>query len=270
MALTAICAKINAPIFSIKHPEAFQIGAALPIPQPSTLVGALAYCLGVYKGTGTKSLEEVRKAVVIARAKLLKGCTVVTPVILRRFRVLDKGLEAKTKGEVAAFEKACSALQAGDFYSFKRTIEMELMDALYREYLSHASVKCIWVLRESYESKLLYLLQRLGDTESLATVIEAWSTDCREAEADQIDTEYPFTLAPEVLERIRGDYTTLKMCDESRKLKMYYIPCKKEISSTPSGIKYFTYTTTKVEIRLKRPQRFFMVDDEKVIGGQAS
>jgi CRISPR-associated protein Cas5 subtype I-A len=270
VALTAICAKINVPIFSIKHPEAFQIGAALPVPQPSTLVGALAYCLGVHRGTGTKSLEEAKKAVVIARAKLLKGCTVVTPVILRRFRVLDRGLEAKKKGEVAAFEKACNALRAGDFYSFKRTIEAELTDALYREYLSHASIKCTWVLREPYESKLLYLLQRLGDTESLVTVIEAWSTDCREAETDQIDTEYPFTLASEVLERINGDYTMLKMCDESRKLKMYYIPCKKEVSSTPSGIKYFIYVTTKVEIKLKRPHRFFVIDGEKVIGGQAS
>ena len=267
MALAAICAKINAPIFSIKHPEAFQIGATLPVPQPSALVGALAYCLGVGKGIGVKALEEARRNVVAARAKLAKGCTVVTPVILRRFRVLDKGLEAKTKGEVPAFERACNALSSGDFYSFKRTIEVELTDALYREYLSHASIKCVWVLREPYDSKLLYLLQRLGDTESLVTVLEAWSADCRSIEVDQTDTEYPFALTPDVLEHVRGDYTTSKMCDEHRRLKMYYIPCKKEISSTPSGVKYFTYTSTKIEVKLKRPQKVLEIDGEKIIGG---
>jgi len=267
VALTAICAKINAPIFSIKHPEAFQIGAALPVPQPSALVGALAYCLGVSEGIGVKALEEARRNVVAARAKLAKGCTVVTPVILRRFRVLDKGLEAKAKGEVPAFERACNALSSGDFYGFKRTIEVELTDALYREYLSHALIKCIWVLNRPYDSKLLYLLQRLGDTESLVTVLEAWSTDCQLIKADQTDTEYPFALTPDVLEHVHGDYTTSKMCDENRKLKMYYIPCKKEISSTPSGIKYFTYASAKVEVKLRRPQEIFEIDGENIIRG---
>lgn len=267
MVLTAVCAKINAPIFSIKHPEAFQIGAALPVPQPSALVGALAYCLGVHKGIGTKALEEAQKAIAIARAKLMEGVTVVTPVVLRRFRVLDKGFETKTKGEIAAFERACNALRSGDFEVFRRLIEVELTDALYREYLSHASIKCVWVLRQPFDSRLLYLLQRLGDTESLVTVLEAWSADCQVVKMDRVDTDYPFTLTSGVLEYIQGDYTALKMCDEHRKLKMYYVPCKKEISSTTSGIKYFTYVPTKVHVELRQPQEVFIVNEEKIVRG---
>ena len=60
MALTAICARIFSPIFSIKNPEAFQIGITLPVPQPSTLVGALAYCIGVHREIGLKALNIAR------------------------------------------------------------------------------------------------------------------------------------------------------------------------------------------------------------------
>ncbi len=262
MALTAICAKINAPIFSIKHPEAFQIAATLPMPQPSTLVGALAYCLGIHEGIGLKAYEEVREAVIAARAKLIGEAAVVTPVILRRFRILDKGFERKGKGEVAAFERACKALQQGDLDAFRRSIETELTDALYREYLSFAALKCVWILKRSFDSKLLYLLQRLGDTESLVTVAEAWPADCESSRSETIITEYPFAAAPNLVDQIKGNYTTLRMCDEKREPRIFYIPCKKEIRSTPEGSKYFTYMPTKVDVKLKIPQEFFIVDGE--------
>jgi CRISPR-associated protein Cas5 subtype I-A len=260
VALTAAYAKINTPIFSIKHPETFQIATSLPIPQPSTLVGALAYCLGVQQRIGLKAQEIAVENVIIARAKLISEVTAINPVTLRRFRILDKGLE---EGD---FEKACSAFQKGDFNTFRRIIEEKLTDALYREYLSPATLKCVWILRNPIESKILYLLQRLGDTESLVNVVETWSTECRIMYSDKISTDYPFTAAPDIINTIYGNYTALRMCDEKRESKLFYVPCKKEVRSTVSGIKYFVYTPVKVDIELKKSHKVFMIDGEHIIG----
>ena len=266
MALKAICAKISTPIFSIKHPEVFQIAASLPIPQPSTLTGALAYCIGVHSRMGLKAKDEVERMLVLARAKILNEVAVVTPIMLRRFRVLDKGFETKRKGEIPAYKRACDALSSGDFDYYRRVIEVELTDALYREYVTAATIKCVWILREPLDHKLLYLLQRLGDTESLVTVMEAWSADCSVKEVDSLRTEYPMVLDPDALTSIGGDYTVVKMCDEHRILRTFCIPCKKDVLSTPDGVKYFAYVPTSIEAEFKKPVEVFTVDGEDLLG----
>jgi CRISPR-associated protein Cas5 subtype I-A len=262
VALTALCAKISTPIFSIKHPEAFQIAASLPIPQPSTLLGALAYCLGIQQGIGLKAQEVVMKDVIIARAKLMSDVTVVNPIILRRFRVLDKGSERKGRGD---YMKALNAYKEGDIDTFRSIIEGALTDALYREYLSPATLKCIWILRSPIESKILYLLQRLGDTESLVNVAEAWSDECKTERLDKISTSYYFTAFQDTISAVHGDYTIIKMCNEGRELKSYYVPCRKEIRNTPSGLKYFVYTPAKIDVDTKKPQEVYFVDGECII-----
>ncbi|MEM1582289.1 MAG: type I-A CRISPR-associated protein Cas5a [Candidatus Bathyarchaeia archaeon] len=259
MALTAVCAKVITPIFSIKHPETFQIATSLPIPQPSSLVGALAYCLGVQQEIGLKAQEIVKENVIVARAKLVGETATVNPVILRRFRILDKGIEEKD------FEKACNAFHAGDFDTYRKILEKKLTDALYREYLSLATLKCVWVLKTYIESKILYLLQRLGDTESLVSVIETWSADCKTLNLSEVSTDYPFSVSPDIIDAIRGNYTTIKMCDEKRESKLFYIPCRREMRSTPAGVKYFIYIPTKVNAKLKRPRKVLAVDEECIV-----
>lgn len=259
MALTAICAKINSPIFSIKHPETFQIAASLPIPQPSSLVGALAYCLGLQQRIGLKIQEIVREITVVARAKLIGEATTINPIILRRFRILDKGIEEKS------FERACNSLRAGDFDTFREILEKELTDALYREYLSPVTLKCVWILKASIESKILYLLQRLGDTESLVSVAEAWSANCKTLNMDEVSTDYPFISQPDMINVIRGSCATLKMCDEKRESKLFYVPCKRDIRSTPTGTKYFVYTSTFVDVQLKKPCKVFAIDEDYIL-----
>jgi CRISPR-associated protein Cas5 subtype I-A len=266
VALTAVFAKIHTFTFSIKHPETFQIAASLPVPQPSTLVGALAYCLGIRQEIGLKAQEIARKYVMIARAKLMSDVTAINPIILRRFRVLDKGFERKGKGEEEPFKKALSAYQKGNINTFRKIIEEILTDALYREYLSPATLKCVWILKSPIENKILYLLQRLGDTESLVNVAEAWSAECKVERLDKTSTSYYFTSLQNIVNAVRGNYTAMKMCDEGRKLKLYYVPCRKEIRSTLNGLKYFVYTPTKVEVELKEPQEVYFTDEEYIIG----
>jgi len=259
VALTAICAKINAPIFSIKHPETFQIAASLPIPQPSSLAGALAYCIGTEQRIGLRAQEIIKEIVVAARGKLVSETAITNPVILRRFRILDKGIE---EGD---FEKSYETFHLGDFNTFRNTLEKKLTDALYREYISPAILKCIWILRTALESKILYLLQRLGDTESLVSVTEAWSASCEILSVDEVATDYPFTLDDSTIDTIQGNYTVLKMCDEKRGLKLFYVPCKKEIRSTPTGVKYFVYIPTKINIKLKKPCTVFVADGDYIL-----
>ena len=263
MALTAICARISLPAFSIKHPEAFQIAASLPIPQPSTLAGALAYCLGTWEKTGCGvAKNRVERALLAARARLSSKVTVSTPIVLRRFRVLDKGLESKGKREEPAFKRAYKALDLKDFTGFRKTIEGELIDALYREYLAMASLNCVWVIREPLNHEILYLLQRLGDSESLVTVTEAWACECKEVSLERPATKYPLSLDPNTVKDVKGNYMAVRMHDEKRdKLKIYYLPCNKEVSTTADGVKYFTYTPTEIEVELERPTRFFEVED---------
>jgi CRISPR-associated protein Cas5 subtype I-A len=265
VALTALCAKINTLIFSIKHPETFQIAASLPIPQPSTLIGALAYCLGIQKEVGLKTQEIVKKDVIVAKAKLMSDATVVNPIILRRFRVLDKGFERKGREE-GDFMRALSAYKEGDIDTFRRIVEGTLTDALYREYLSPATLKCVWILKSPIESKILYLLQRLGDTESLVNVAEAWSAECKTERLDKTSTSYYFTALQDVISAVHGNYTVIRMCNENRELKLYYVPCKKEIRNTPSGLKYFVYTPAKVDVEMRKIQEVYFVDEECIIG----
>ncbi|RJX15610.1 type I-A CRISPR-associated protein Cas5 [Candidatus Bathyarchaeota archaeon] len=267
MTLTAICAKVSLPAFSVKHPEAFQVSASLPIPQPSTLAGALTYCLGTWEKIGLKAKTKTENLLLVARAKLLGKVTVPTPIMLRRFRVLDKGLEkGKTKGlKERPFEKACKALSQNDFMVFRKIVEGELTDAFYREYLTTTSLNCVWIAKEPLNYEILYLLQRLGDTESLVTVTEAWSCECREVSLENPSTEYPLSLDPNILKALEGSYMTVKMHDEKRsKLKIYYLPCSKEVSTTADGVKYFTYTPTKIEIKLEKPTKFFEVEGKIV------
>ena len=265
MALTALIAKISAPIISIRHPETFQIAATLPIPQPSTLVGALGYCYGTFSGAGLNAMEQVKRVIIAARAKLLSETAIIAPIILRRFRILDKGFEGK-EGE-KPFQRACENLRGGNIEEFRRILEGELTDALYREYLSQASLKCIWIVREPMDNRMLLLLQRLGDTESLITVIDVWTSECSPEEVDETSTNYPFTIEKDNLAEISGEYSLMRMCDENRAKKLFYVPCKKKINVSKDGSKYFTYIPTKIDVKFRKPFKILQVDGEIIVGG---
>lgn len=262
MALTSIIAKILAPIISIKHPEVFQIAASLPVPQPSTLVGALGYSLGAFSGSGLSASDQAKNFIAAARARLSNGGAIVNSIVLRRFRILDKGFE---KGD---FPKAYEYFLQGDFLSFRKIIETELTDALYREYVSQAVLKCIWVIREPIDHRIFQIIQRLGDTESLVTVLETWSAECFLEESTETSTTYPFAMPKDNhLIRISGDYVLTKMQDENSEKKLFYIPCRREIGIAKDGSKYTAYVPTSLSVKFAKPVRIFRVDSECIIGG---
>jgi len=266
-----IAARLRLPLFSIKHPEAFQVMSSLPLPQPSSLIGLLAYCVGVAKGIGTKALEEVMKWVedgklLAARATLATDSLPMTPssVVLRRFRVVDKAHEAKRKGIPKPIDRLAQFSKQGDFRSAKALLEVELMDAFYREYVMGHELLCVWALEDetSLEPSWLYLAQRLGDTESLCTVISVETHETRVYETDKIRTKFPTPLeglsAP-----VEGPHTVAKMCDELRALRPYIIPCEVKMRKRKEGPIVPVIRPSEVKVSYEEPVR--VIEAENII-----
>ncbi|MCS7105519.1 MAG: type I-A CRISPR-associated protein Cas5a [Thermofilaceae archaeon] len=234
-----VAARVRLPVFSVAHPESFQVLSALPVPQPSSLVGALAYALGVSTGKGTKAWEEAFDLVrhgrlLAARAKPGGGRgfdppLIPSPTVVRRFRVADKGHESKKKGEKKPVEKLVELAGSGGWEEVKRIVEIELTDAFYREYVMGVDLFCVWVFQKfDLDERVVGLVHRLGDTESLCTVVDLYSTEAPVERTSVVTTSFP---APwfEGARVLEGTYLPAKMCDEARRLGLFIVPLKYEI-----------------------------------------
>lgn len=260
----AIRAKLISPVFSLKQPEAFQIATSLPVPQPATLVGALAYSIAIRLGIGSVEALELAKGItLVARSSLDESYAVVSPVLLRRFRVLDKGFESKEKGERPPIERMTDAAKSGDLDTVKKIIEQELSDALYREYVSPVKLTCTWVLREQLDYDLLRLIQRIGDTESLCTAREVWSASCTKVELSEVKTRYP--LPVERMRAVSGSYLIRKMNDERGELRGYIIPCETKVYRTEKGAKFTAYSPSLVTASFEDPVKCYEVEGEIIV-----
>ncbi|RZN59541.1 MAG: type I-A CRISPR-associated protein Cas5 [Thermoproteota archaeon] len=233
-----IAALVRLPVFSVAHPESFQILSALPVPQPSSLIGALGYAIGVYEGKGTKALNELRELVIkgevlAARAKLQENGQLNYPlipssVILRRFRIMDKAHETKKKGEIKPIERLKSSLNAREIETVKRILEIELMDAFYREYVMGLNLLCVWIFKgKGFEDEVIKNIHRLGDTESLCTVLEVSSEESPLVHKRAVTTKFPAPINEKCT--LSGDFILTKMCDEKRELKTFVVPLRQEI-----------------------------------------
>ena len=250
-------ARLRLPIFSIKHPEAFQVRSSLPVPQPSSLVGLLAYCLGVARGWGTVALERVREWVregklLAARASLARDQPplAASPIVLRRFRIADEAYARKEKRE-----PLLAAIKQRDFKAAKIWLEVKLTDALYREYIMGYELLCAWALDEALDVDpgCLYLAQRLGDTESLCTVVEVRAEEAEVGEEEALRTVFP-TPMEKLAEPVRGSYTVARMCDEERQLRPYVLPCELAMEKVEGG--FITLVRpSEVEVRYEEPVR---------------
>jgi len=265
-----ILANVKLPIFSIKSPEAFQVMSALPIPQPSSLIGMLAYCLGVVTGEGTKALKRVvdwvqNGKVLAARSALLGSLPLsLSSTVLRRFRIVDKAHEKKTKLP-KPIDRISEALIKQDLSSVKKIFEIELTDAFYREYVMGHELLCAWVLSDDVdiEAKWLMLANRIGDTESLCTV-----TKVDEAEGDVYEDTNVKTKFPIVFENVTSFkskfHVTLKMCDEARNLRIFIIPCElkmKEINGKVASLIF----PSEIEAKYNTPIKLVRVEKYDIV-----
>lgn len=150
--MEAVLVKARAPLFSVRHLETYQIAVSYPMAPPSTIVGAVGRGLAL---VGACSGRE--ECMAKARSLVLKARDVA--VEAARFGVILK----RARGVLEEGKMPTSLKEAMGYF-----------DALNREYVYVAEKKFLILPRERRDElvKALWLLERLGDTESLVAVYD--------------------------------------------------------------------------------------------------
>jgi len=221
--ISVLEAKIRAPLLSIKQPLAYQVAPSTLLPPPSTLLGALARglaelephsqsCGEEFFADHLSLLSKVVDAAVVRPLPDARG--ICTYVILSRFRGL---LEKKEMDE----KKARDAMRREYFF----------ISELAAYYVINAEELEKQGLTPEHLKRAANLIPRLGDTESLCSVVETHMLegtvkDCREAMVNTMVKEDFVTEA-------EGDYIITPMTDENfrvsmrtPKMKKFYLPLK--------------------------------------------
>lgn len=270
--LTSFLVKMKPTFYSIRHSETFQVAKSLIIPQPTTLIGALAYTYAITNNVGRlEALNTITANTVIARAKLLSPA-VVESVILRRLRILDKGMERKgKKGRAeAGYSKLLRLLSRSAFPEFIKTLTT-LTDAMYREYIHSHEVLALYILKSHINVKP-ELITRIGDTESLCTIIDVQKVNVRKLEVRKVTTSYPFPLTDDVKD-IYGSYIIVKMCSERDidwstglcRPCYFVIPAHLEFKRARKGYRIPIYRSSHVTVEFSKDKVVFEVNKEYVI-----
>lgn len=199
--LTAVEVVAKGPFFSVQRPLSYQVGDSLILPQPSTLVSALVFCLSraqliTAQGFGDDYLrnlvEFIGKGLVRTTIKPLTPL-ISTPILLSRLRTLEwtpNEIEDKISGD------------------------KKLTNAMIREYVFGAySIYFLFTDNEIAEKsiKFLPLISRVGDTESLTSItrIER-ATFIGKEKSGSIDTYTPSSW----LEGVSENFVISKLCEE--------------------------------------------------------
>jgi len=266
-------ARLRLPTFSIKHPEAFQVRASLPIPQPSTLIGLFTYCISIARDIGIAAGEMVGEWVdegklMAARASPLKTSLPMTisTIVLRRFRFADKAYFYKPSGEDKYYAEVINeAITAREFYRVKSLLERDLTDAFYREYVMSHELRCVWAISDDLELRpeWLMLAHRLGDTESLCSVLDVGEVAAEIVEEDVVETSFPAHL--EGCRLVEGSYMIVKMCDEAffhhreGGPRRFIVPCRVRVERFRGGA-VSVITPSKVRVEYEEPVKVIRME----------
>lgn len=213
--MKVLLARLRLPLFSIKHHETYQVAAAIPFIPPSTIVGAIAQSAargGLCKGD---CLAEVRSW--ISKARDVAAPTVKFPVMLRRARgVLEEGKLPPHGDEINAY-----------------------FDAMVREY-AYAAERVVLIVPSAEQrlnllEKALWLLERVGDTESYASVTGVEELDARPCNAEGVNVVVKLSRA------IGGAFLVVKAGDEDGALVDFAVPLA-------AGARGY-YSPTKIAIK---------------------
>ncbi len=200
--------EVVAPLFSVKELDVYQVATSTPLPLPGTVVGAIGAAMGrAGRCRGAECLEEARRRVRFARAAASSGL-VKSPVVLRRLRgVLEEGvLPASAKAFV------------------------EFSDAMSREYVF--TWRLLLLVGGDVEREDLYLIDRLGDSESLVAVVDVVEVEPREC-VGRVNVVVKRHVAR------GGDYVPVRGLDERGSESWFAAPLKMEGQ---------LYTTGAVEV----------------------
>lgn len=257
--MRAVVAVVRAPFYSIGVPVSYQAAISYPLPPPTTLVGALTFTMSmrgalVGTGDGDAYIESCVKEVL----KLVKWVTVKPLSIIRRenyilsrFRTLEpEDRESEMGGKL------------------KR-------DAMVREYYG-GTLALIYLLAENRTQMVkkveaaLYILERLGDTESLVSVEGVCSARVEPLPEGEhyVDTYFPLKyVKPDSLRGsvllydmhpVESSLKVKRSLRDLRELEPFALPLRE----TGKGI----LSPTKVRVQPAEGCRLLRIEAEQNIG----
>lgn len=161
--MEALFLKIRFPFYSVAM-ESFQVKSALILPSPSSLKGALARGIALLRGTCESKIDDVgRKIVEEINTNLVDVCAAYagpsTPIVPNSFLLkLLRNLEPERKD---------------------KKYDPERSDAMRREYYYTKELIVAYIFKDLNDTqkeeylKAAMMIDSIGDTESLAAVIDA-------------------------------------------------------------------------------------------------
>jgi CRISPR-associated protein Cas5a/b/c len=173
----AICAELYAPIISIRDPEVYQVAVSIPLPQPSTLIGAIGYSYWKMKlcSGEEQCIQRARETIVKARA----STTISSKfnVVLSRYRgVLEEKRLPKNIDEILGFR-----------------------DAMVREYVFLDRLKVLIIPSHikfiDEIKKALLIIERVGDSESLVSILSVKEEEIKDCNRDSVNVIIRSSLA---------------------------------------------------------------------------
>ena len=194
--MKAVYCSFRLPLFSSKVPAAYQIAVSSPLPLSSTLIGALARAVArIEQRCSGKTPDEAAKR---CMEFLLRGLLEATS------RLVGVNSVAGTKGTVIL--KRQRVLEG-----IKTIDPLRRSDALRREYVFSIEVQAIYLFQDDGLAKLalkaIPLIDRLGDTESLASPIMWGISDVKVVQDNAVDTIVRASLLKSVLS---GSYSVIQ------------------------------------------------------------
>ncbi|MBP1356981.1 MAG: type I-A CRISPR-associated protein Cas5 [Sulfolobus sp.] len=211
------------PVLSIKHVESYQVASSYPMLMPSTIIGGIAYSLHMLNiCNGNQCLEEARNLISKAR-EIPHEIPIQSNFILKRSRVLEG--EAK-------------------------------WDAMVRQGILHNESKILLLPRKNdidLIRRALYLVARLGDSESLVTVKDIKEVDFYECDVKKINV--PIRISQGIMSKLGGNYMIYPMTDENGNRAMFALPLSSiQDRYAPSDITFNGATLCSSDNRIFIPQ----------------
>jgi CRISPR-associated protein Cas5 subtype I-A len=215
----AICAELYAPIISIRDPEVYQVAVSIPLPQPSTLIGAIGYSYWKMKlcNGEEQCIQRARETVVKARASTTISSKF--SVVLSRYRgVLEEKRLPENIDEILGFR-----------------------DAMVREYVFLDRLKILIIPSHSKYideiKKALLITERVGDSESLVSILSVKEEEIKDCNGDSVNVIIrsslaeggAYTIVRGLLENGTKDLLALPLLHEKNYYKPSYIRVRRDI-----------------------------------------
>lgn len=196
--MKVVLAEIAGPITSVKHIDSYQVAVSYPLIPPSTLIGAIGYALG--RIAGCKAEHDFRRSECFRAVRALVSKARARPSVVSKANVTLK----RVRG---VLEKEAMPRTIKDFAKFS--------DALIREYIVFGKMEALIIPTKQDQdvvdtiSKIMWLIERLGDSESLVTVTKVSVIDARPCSEDRVNVVVKASIVG------GGNFVMLRCSDEN-------------------------------------------------------